>query len=418
MDMRLAQSGTHTVVVDPQGPNSGGVSVRLEVDNTAPAPPLLSLTESGPDSHALATTFFYRPAGGGGTFTVGAVASDGGTGLDRVTFPGLAGGFSPTSPFDDRIAPYGQTYSWTTGAAYAGQSNLVVAYDRVGNSSATAFSVVPDSTAPATIDNTAAIGSAWKNTTQIVVLSPSDGTGAGSQRTHYTTDGTAPTGSGADALSGVASIAYLFCPGASCTPTTLAGTSSTEPDYRVVWSSQPADGVYQVLARVRDVAGNTTDSAKRTVTIDNTAPQTTIGSGPANPTNATSATFSFTTSEAGSSFECRLDGGAWAACVSPRSYSGLGEGAHAFEVRATDPAGNVDGSPASHAWVVDTTAPDTTITAAPASPTSSTSATFAFTAGEGGATFQCPLDGGAWVACSSPTAYNGFGENPHPLEGP
>ena len=482
MDTRLAEAGTYTVLVDPQGPNSGGVSVRLEVDNTAPAPPLLSLTESGPDSHAVATTFFYRPAGAGGTFAVGAVASDGGTGLDRVAFPGLAGGFSPTSLFDDRIAPYGQTYSWTTGAAYAGSSNLVVAYDRVGNSSATAFSVVPDSTAPATTDNTAAIGSAWKNTTQIVVLSPSDGTGAGSQRTHYTTDGTAPTGaspqgttvtlaaegvytvkyfsvdnvgnaeavrtaaeqiridktppnaaaldalptviragqaltgSGADALSGVASIAYLFCPGASCTPTTLAGTSSTGPDYRVVWSSQPADGVYQVLARVRDVAGNTTDSAKRTVTIDNTAPQTTIGSAPANPTNATLATFSFTASEAGSSFECRLDGGAWAACVSPRSYSGLGEGAHAFEVRATDPVGNTDATPATRAWVVDLTAPETAIVSAPASPTASTSANFSFTSTETGSTFECRLDGGAWAACASPRSYGGLADGSHGFE--
>ncbi|MGH3013586.1 MAG: beta strand repeat-containing protein, partial [Gaiellaceae bacterium] len=440
MDTRLAQGGTYAVLVDPQGPNSGGVSVRLEVDNTAPAPPLLSLTESGPDSHAVATTFFYRPAGAGGTFAVGAVASDGGTGLDRVTFPGLSAGFSPTSLFDDRIAPYSQTYSWTTGAAFAGQSNLVVAYDRVGNSSATAFSVVPDSSAPVTGDNTAAIGSAWKNTTQIVVLSPSDGTGAGSQRTHYTADGTAPTGaspqgttvtlaaegvytvkyfsvdnvgnaeavrtaaeqvridktppgaatldslppviragqaltgSGTDALSGVASIAYLFCPGASCTPAALAGSSSTGPDYRFVWSSQPADGVYQVLARVRDAAGNTTDSAKRTVTIDNTAPQTTIASGPANPTNATAATFSFTAGEVGSSFECRLDGGAWTACASPRSYSGLGEGSHAFDVRATDPVGNTDPTPATHAWVVDLTAPDTAIVSAPASPTTATSA--------------------------------------------
>ncbi len=482
MDVHLAQSGTHTVLVDPQGPNSGGVSVRLEVDNTAPAPPLLSLAESSPDSHAVATTFFYRPAGGGGIFTVGAVASDGGTGLDRVTFPGLAGGFSPTSPFDDRIPPYGQTYSWTTGAAYAGQTNLVTAYDRVGNSSATAFSVVPDPAAPTTSDNTAAIGSAWKNTTQIVVLSPSDGTGAGSQRTHYTTDGSDPTGvspqgttvtlaaeglytlkyfsvdnvgnieavrtagtqvridktppsgatldplptvirngqaltgAGTDALSGVASISYHFCPGGSCTPSTLVGSSSTGPDYRVVWSSQPADGVYQVLARVRDAAGNTTDSAKRTVTIDNTAPQTTIVSAPANPTNATSAGFSFTASEGGATFQCRLDGGAWTTCSSPRSYNGLGEGAHVFEARATDPVGNTDATPATHAWVVDLTAPQTAIVSAPATPTNATSASFSFTSTESGSTFECRLDGGAWTGCTSARSYGGLADGSHGFE--
>jgi hypothetical protein len=482
MDVRLGHNGTHTVVVDPQGPNDGGVSLRLELDNTAPAPPLLSLTESGPDSHAVATTFFYRPAGAGGTFAVGAVASDGGTGLDRVTFPGLGGGFSPTSLFDDRIAPYSQTYSWTTGAAYTGQTNLVTAFDRVGNSSASAFSVVPDADAPTTSDNTAAIGFAWRNTTQIVVLSPSDGTGAGSQRTHYTADGTLPTGastqgttvplaaegvytvryfsvdnvgnveaaraagtqvridktppgsatldplptvirtgqaftgSGTDALSGVASLSYLVCPGSACTPSTLVGSSSTGPDYHVVWASQPADGVYQVVARVRDVAGNTTDSAKRTVTVDNTAPQTTIASAPANPTNATSASFSFSASEAGSSFECRLDGGAWTACSSPRTYATLAEGSHTLDVRATDPVGNADSTPATHTWVVDLTAPQTAIVSAPATSTNATTASFSFTASEPGSTFACRLDGAAWSACTSPRSYGALGEGLHAFE--
>src|SRR5256885_10471843 len=77
------------------------------------------------------------------------------------------------------------------------------------------------------------------------------------------------------------------------------------------------------------------------------------------------ASFGFTATEAGSSFACQLDGGAFAPCVSPRSYSGLADGNHSFQVRATDPAGNTDPTPASYAWTVDTTPPDTTITAAP-----------------------------------------------------
>src|SRR5256885_2203297 len=69
------------------------------------------------------------------------------------------------------------------------------------------------------------------------------------------------------------------------------------------------------------------------------------------------ASFSFTATEAGSSFACQLDGGAFAPCVSPRSYSGLADGNHSFQVRATDPAGNTDPTPASYAWTVDTTTP-------------------------------------------------------------
>ena len=46
--------------------------------------------------------------------------------------------------------------------------------------------------------------------------------------------------------------------------------------------------------------------------------------------------------EAGASFECRLDGGAWGACTSPKAYTGISRGSHTFYVRAKDAAGNVD----------------------------------------------------------------------------
>jgi hypothetical protein len=71
------------------------------------------------------------------------------------------------------------------------------------------------------------------------------------------------------------------------------------------------------------------------------------------------ASFGFTASEAGSSFSCRLDDGAWAACGSPKGYTGLANGTHTFLVRATDAAGNVDGTPASRSWTVSVPAPPT-----------------------------------------------------------
>jgi hypothetical protein len=57
-------------------------------------------------------------------------------------------------------------------------------------------------------------------------------------------------------------------------------------------------------------------------------------------------------------FLCRLDGGAWSACTSPKSYTGLGAGSHTFEVRAVDAASNEDPVPASYTWEIylDTTA--------------------------------------------------------------
>ena len=78
---------------------------------------------------------------------------------------------------------------------------------------------------------------------------------------------------------------------------------------------------------------------------DTTPPDTTISVGPSGLTRSNSAHFVFG-SEPLASFQCRLDGGAWAACTSPRDHVGLGDGSHSFDVRATDAAGNVDPTPA------------------------------------------------------------------------
>ena len=176
-------------------------------------------------------------------------------------------------------------------------------------------------------------------------------------------------------------------------------------------------GSHTFEVRATDTAGNTDATpASHTWTIDLTAPDTTITAGPSNPTNSTAPSFSFTSTEAGSSFECRLDGAAFAACTSAKSYTGLTAGSHTFEVRATDPAGNTDGTPASQTWTIDLSAPDTTITAGPADPTNSTSASFSFTSTEAGSTFECKLDGAAFAACTSPQSYTGLTAGSHTFQ--
>jgi hypothetical protein len=150
---------------------------------------------------------------------------------------------------------------------------------------------------------------------------------------------------------------------------------------------------------------------------DTTPPDTTITSAPADPSTATSASFVFNSSKAGSTFECKLDSGAYASCTSPRSYSGLTTGSHTFSVRATDPAGNTDASPATWTGTIngtsDTTPPDTTIGSGPSNPTTSTSASFAFTSSEPASTFQCKLDAGVYAACTSPKSYSGLSTGSH-----
>jgi hypothetical protein len=85
---------------------------------------------------------------------------------------------------------------------------------------------------------------------------------------------------------------------------------------------------------------------------DTTPPDTTIDSGPTGTVKARDATFTFSSSEAGSTFECSLDNAAFSACSSPKKYTKLANGSHNFQVRATDAAGNTDATPDRRTWTV------------------------------------------------------------------
>ncbi|OLT23485.1 hypothetical protein BJF78_32265 [Pseudonocardia sp. CNS-139] len=87
---------------------------------------------------------------------------------------------------------------------------------------------------------------------------------------------------------------------------------------------------------------------------DTTAPETTVDSGPGNPTTATTASLVFSASEAGSTFACSMNGAPYAACASPLQLTGLLPGGYELRVRATDTAGNTDATPALYAWTVQT----------------------------------------------------------------
>src|SRR4051794_20920676 len=138
-------------------------------------------------------------------------------------------------------------------------------------------------------------------------------------------------------------------------------------------------------------------------------PVTTITSGPSGPTKSTTATYIFTASDPGSTFECKLTGpgvpGISEACTSPKSYAGLEDGDYAFAVRATDSLGTVETSPPVARFTVDTVAPTATITDHPAALTNETSWSFDFKSDDGMASFQCALDApshrGTLASCGS-----------------
>lgn len=118
------------------------------------------------------------------------------------------------------------------------------------------------------------------------------------------------------------------------------------------------DGPHPYTAKATDAAGNesgASDAVK--VTVDTVAPDTTLTSGPSGPTNSTTATFAFSSNEPNVWFECKLDTGTFEDCTSSKTYSNLSEAPHTFEVRATDRAGNTDGTPANRTFTIDTMPP-------------------------------------------------------------
>jgi hypothetical protein len=120
-------------------------------------------------------------------------------------------------------------------------------------------------------------------------------------------------------------------------------------------------------------------------TTDGIAPQTQITVAPSGSLPTGDVSFQFIADEPGSTFECRLDGEAFASCTSPHTLS-PGEGAHTFAVRAIDLAGNADPTPAAATFTLAGPAPDPTPTPTDTSPPATDTPTPAPGGGSGGVT--------------------------------
>jgi hypothetical protein len=172
-----------------------------------------------------------------------------------------------------------------------------------------------------------------------------------------------------------------------------------------------ADGDYTFEVQATEGGESDPTPALATFTVDTVAPDAPLFlAGPAGQTGDPTPTFTFE-GEPDASFECRVDAASFAACTSPHTTAKVAAGAHTFEVRATDEAGNV-GATSSRPFTY-VLPPNTKIGKRTLKHAART-ATFRFSGsgGIGARTFQCRLTGAkttaaqrAWSKCAAPKTY-------------
>ncbi len=269
-------------------------------------------------------------------------ADPAGSGLATFVFSGSDSGGSGVSSFECRIDGGGWTPCSSpdsyTGLADGNHTFEAKAVDQAGNADGTptAFTWSIDTAAPSVPNLSATVPASPANDNSPKVV------------------GSAPAGSTVRLYaSATCSGTAVFVDSAA---SLAAGIAVTVPD----------NSTTELSATATSSVGNASAcSAPITYVEDSSAPQTAIDSGPTSPSAGSSAEFTFSATDAGPgplAFECRRDSAQvadWKPCASPIAYTALADGAHAFEVRAFDQAGNADDSPARYEWTVKTTTPPT-----------------------------------------------------------
>jgi Ca2+-binding RTX toxin-like protein len=238
-------------------------------------------------------------------------------------------------------------------------------------------------------DKEASLGAEWPET-----LIDSGPEGSTKQTTNTFTYHSTPTGS--TFLCAVDAGAYASCPTTGYTTAALAA------------------GAHTFSVKAKSSTGVTDpDAATRSFTVDTAAPNTSIEFGPEGLIGVDQPEFGYESTEEESNFECRFDNAAYVACAEDEFLPAtpLADGFHTYSVRAVDPAGNVDATPATGSFTVDATAPTAQTTGGPAGPTANATPSFAFSAA--GGTLTCVVESDAveveatpYVPCTSSSSYS------------
>ncbi len=208
----------------------------------------------------------------------------------------------------------------------------------------------------------------------------------------------------------------------------LVATDTSAPFTGSFDTKTVADGAAAVTATAFDTSGLSATTSAVNVVIDNTKPALTVG-GPNNTTFGPGTTQNWTIAAADPAsglFQVRcslVTAGSpvsFAACSggnAAHSATGKPHGSYVLTVRATDDAGNF--TELTRTFSIDAIAPETTIDSGvdDGATTTSTSLTWAMSASEAGATFECrvfpaALTPGAFAPCSSGTSHTASGFAP------
>ncbi|HJU78520.1 MAG TPA: Ig-like domain-containing protein, partial [Nitrososphaeraceae archaeon] len=201
------------------------------------------------------------------------------------------------------------------------------------------------------------------------------------------------------------------------------------------------DGAHVFMIRAEDNVGNLSpDPSSFNWTIDTESPNTIISNvtdgnrtsiSNGSNTRFNSATFEFSGNDTGvgiSSFECSIDNSNFTTCSSPVQATNLTEGNHIVKIRSQDTVGNIDNSPTSFSWTVDTVEPLTFINSvidgnmsiiSTGGNSSSKTAIFEFSgtdSGVGLSHFECSFDKSKFITCESPLQVNNITDGMHFLE--
>jgi hypothetical protein len=254
------------------------------------------------------------PAGGvqRGTIQLGASASDN-AGVSRVEFR-VRGTMIAT----DTTAPYSAAFN--TASVADGPATLQAqAFDAAGNQSSASSAITIDNTPPNLSITSGPNGQTFApGSTQSWTFTASDATSSVSVACSVVADDAPP--------------AFASCSGGSA-----AHSVTGLPDGLYVFNVRATDG------------GGLLNIQTRTFSIDGTPPESSITSGPKRKTFSGRARFRFKANETGSTFECKLDSGAFEACDSPETFN-VKPGRHRLKVLATDAIGNTETTAATYRW--------------------------------------------------------------------